>query len=83
MRGALGIQPIEAIAPGFWSAHLAVIDRRALLDLALDSASSPTLGFELEPLSITVPPGFARGGVPAETEVNGTLVRYEAHPEDR
>jgi hypothetical protein len=81
-EGRLGFEP-HGVPHGHWNAHLvAIVDGRRLLDLTLDTASSPTLGFHLRPIAIPAPPGFERGGI-ADAVVHGTMVRYEAHPEER
>jgi hypothetical protein len=82
VEGRLGFEP-DGVPPGNWNAHLVcIIDRCRLVDLTLDTAASPPLGLHLEPVVLTVPSGFMRGGT-VETTINGTRVRYEAHPEER
>lgn len=72
-----------------WAGHLAVVvpkcigDRHALCDLTIEQANRPEWEIELPSLMcLKVNDDFAAGKRPFQFEVNGSLVIYEAFPDD-
>ena len=72
-----------------WPAHLIVIipkaldGRNAALDLTVTQANVPAWGIELIPLMMAVPDEFLKGAKEFKAPVNGSIVIYQAFPEDR
>lgn len=72
-----------------WPGHLIVIipkalgGRNAALDLTVTQANVPAWGIELIPLMMAVPDEFLTGAKWFRAPVNGSIVIYEAFPEDR
>ena len=54
-----------------------VVERRRLVDLTPDQVIGAGLGMDLEPIALTVPAGFIRGG---SDDDQGTRVRYPGTP---
>lgn len=80
LLGAEGQKPHDA-PDDFWDGHLvAILDRRLLLDLSIDSIAQPELGVEPEPFVVEVPPDFASGGM-VDLPVRGGRAQYRAQPE--
>ena len=82
-KGTEGMVPEER-----WAGHLVVIvpgafdDRHALLDLTIVQAHKPDWGIELQPLCLRVSDQFVSGRIPYKGRVNGSLLIYDAYPND-
>lgn len=76
------------IPEGNWPGHLVVIvpyafgDRHALLDPSITQAEWPEFGITLRPLCLRVGDEFVKGKKEAKFKVNGTLMIYDAYPDD-
>jgi hypothetical protein len=76
------------VPEGYWPGHLVVIvpgvfgEKHALLDPTITQANKPGFGLNLQPLCLMVSDDFVCGRKPASFEVNGSLLRYMADPED-
>lgn len=80
LLGIEGHEPKDA-PDDLWDGHLvAILDRRLLLDLSIDSVARPELGLVPEPFVAEVSPDFAAGGT-VNLPVRGGTVRYRAQPE--
>lgn len=78
--GFQGDVPMDA-PPDFWDGHLvAVLDRRLMVDLSLDSATRPEFGFTPAPLVADVLPQFLEGGS-MDVAIEGGTARYFANPD--
>ncbi len=78
------------IAADRWAGHLAVAipnhfgDRHALCDLTIGQANRPEWEVQLPPLiCLRVRDDFVSGASPFQTVINGSLVIYNALPDDR
>jgi len=71
-----------------WAGHLAVIipnhfgDRHALCDLTIGQVNRADWEVDLPPMCLRVSDDFVAGRRPFKTVVKGSLVTYEAFPED-
>jgi len=80
LLGIEGQKPHDA-PDDFWDGHLvAILDRRLLLDLSIDSIAQPEFGVEPEPFVAGVSPDFASGGM-VDLPVRGGRAQYRAQPE--
>jgi hypothetical protein len=80
LLGVEGQRP-ENAPEDFWDGHLvAILDRRLMLDLSIDSIARPELGVEPEPFVAEVLPEFVSGGT-VDLLVRGGKARYTAQPE--
>ena len=82
----VGDVPAEAMAPGVWPGHLAVVipnlfgECHAVCDLTITQASKPELGMNLTPLYFAAPDTFVTGKTEFQIEANGSLILYMAFP---
>jgi diacylglycerol kinase len=78
----------ENAQAGMWPGHLVVIvpgafkANAALVDLTIAQANKPDWAIRLEPLCLKVTDDFLLGSRSASFEVNGSLLKYTAYPED-
>lgn len=64
-----------------WDGHLvAILDRRLMVDLSIDSATSPELGIKPTAFAVEVSRDFITGGE-LEVRIEGGVARYRAHPD--
>lgn len=76
------------VAADRWPGHLVVVvprvfeDRNALLDLTIVQAHKPEWDISLQPLCLRVNDDFVCGRTPHNGKVNGSLVIYDAYPDD-
>lgn len=81
--GAEGAVP-EGAPPDTWDGHLvAIFDRRLMVDLSIDSATSTELGIAPAPFVIDVPPEFIQGAEPVTVDVNRGRAVYMPRPDRR
>lgn len=72
-----------------WAGHLIVVlpnfydDRHAFCDLTITQASVPEWGINLMPVFVRVPNTFVTGETEFKAPVNGSLIIYEAFPNDK
>lgn len=80
LLGVEGQKPEDA-PDDFWDGHLvAILDRRLLLDLSIDSIAGAEIGVQPEPFVVEVSAEFAAGGA-VEIGIRGGRARYRAQPE--
>jgi hypothetical protein len=66
-------------APGMWKGHLVAVTEGHLLDATIDQVNG-THGLAFEPLVLSVPPYWIKGGQAVFFSVADCSVRYTAYP---
>jgi hypothetical protein len=71
--------------PNSWPGHLVAVlrEQRLMIDLSLDQACRPEKGIDLVPSVFDVQDTFLSGEETLVQEINGSVVKYNAFPDDR